>query len=138
MFLAVTKDSGGVQPWEYLTAGAGVYQVGQLLKLYGELGCYDDNPITVTPQYLCMAKEDIPEGEFKAIPVVRITGDTVFETVCETDGLMPGNRYAVFGSGGVRKDTEGAFEITDVLDGAVRGRFVAVGQAAAVAVNEEA
>lgn len=129
MFLAVKNDTGAVQPWEYLAAIAGTYKAGQLLRW--DSGCLwpIDDACTNTPPYLCMA--DVTVEDDGIVPVVRVSGDTVYETQLSANAAHaePGVKLQV-SAGGLLADgaAEGTFEIV-TLDGpdkgdTVRGRFV--------------
>ena len=129
MFLAVKNDTGAVQPWEYLVAAAGNYKAGQLLTVDGGLLKAVDAASATTPPYLCMADATVEAEE--VIPVVRVTGDTIFETQLSAaaEGAKVGTKLQV-SAGGLLADAaaEGTFEIV-TLDGTaegdtVRGRFV--------------
>ncbi len=135
MFNPVKNDTGACQPWEYLPAAAGTYQVGQALNVSGGKLAAIEEASTVCPGYLSMKKGTLVEGEL--LPVIRVRSDAIYESTLSEDA-----EDAAIGSclqvsaGGLEVDgaAAGAFEVT-YLEGTeegakVRGRFVAVPAAA--------
>ena len=123
------KNDGGLQPWEYLPAKEGTYQGGQLLNASAGMLTPVSSASTTTPGYLCMADITVAEGE--SIPVIRVRGNTIFETTLSAEAASAkiGSKLEV-SAGGMAVDAtaEGSFELTYVDDTAqgsmVLGRFV--------------
>lgn len=123
------KNDGGLQPWEYLPAKEGTYQGGQLLNASAGLLTPVSSASTTTPGYLCMADITVAEGE--SIPVIRVRGNTIFETTLSAEAASAkiGSKLEV-SAGGMAVDATaaGSFELTYVDDTAqgsmVLGRFV--------------
>lgn len=128
MFLPYNTDSGHVQPWEYLPAAAGTYQVGQLLNVSGGKLTALSAASTTTPPYLCMSNTTVEDGG--TLPVCRVNGNTVYETklsAAAADAAV-GTKLQV-SKGGLLADgaNAGTFEITylegTAADSVVQGRF---------------
>lgn len=123
------KNDGGLQPWEYLPAKEGTYQGGQLLNASAGMLTPVSSASTTTPGYLCMADITVAEGE--SIPVIRVRGNTIFETTLSAEAASAkiGSKLEV-SAGGMAVDATaaGSFELTYVDDTAqgsmVLGRFV--------------
>ena len=127
-FLPYSTDTGAIQPWEYMSAAAGTYQVGQLLNASaGKLTAVRDVSIT-TPGYLCMADITVTDNEL--VPVTRIKHDAIYETALSeaSESAAEGSMLRV-SAGGLQVDAgaEGSFEVTYIegtaVGSLVRGRF---------------
>lgn len=127
-FLPHSIDTGGLQPWEYLPATAGTYQVGQLLNASaGKLTAVSAASAT-TPGYVCMASKTVASGEL--VPVIRIKDDAIYETTLSAaaESAAEGSKLRV-SAGGLQVDAgaAGSFEVVYIEGTAagslVRGRF---------------
>lgn len=128
MFLVHTTDTGAAQPWEYLPAKAGTYQVGQLVNAAdGQIA-----PLTAasktTPGYVCMGDVTVEDGG--VLPVTRVQHTAVYETLLsvETAGAAVGAKLEVSADGlGVDGAAAGTFEVVYAqgteAGATVRGRF---------------
>ena len=118
------KIDGGLQPWEYMPAKAGTYQGGQMLNASAGLLTPVSTVSTTTPGYLCMADITVAEGE--SIPVIRVRGNTIFETTLSAAAASAkiGSKLEV-SAGGLAVDATaaGSFELTYV-DGTAQGSMV--------------
>ncbi len=128
MFLPVKSDDGALLPWEYMTAAAGTYQVGQLLNVSdGRLAALE-SASAETPPYLCMADTTLDEDG--PLPVTRISRTRIYETQLEADApsAAPGVRLQVAAGGLKAAEGDGAFELVSLegtgADDCVRGRWV--------------
>lgn len=129
MFFPHKTDTGTLQPWEYLPAAAGTYQVGQLLTVSGGKLAAISEATKTTPPYLCMGSVTVAAGE--NLPVVRVTNDEIYETQLSAAAASAtiGTKLEV-SAGGLRADAAaaGTFEVVYIEDTAadsvVRGRFV--------------
>ena len=128
MFLPHSHDKGALQPWEYLPAAAGTYQVGQLLDVTGGKLTAISAAKTTTPAYVCMAKKTVEADEI--LPVQRIAKDVIYEThlSAEAEAATVGTKLRI-SAGGMKADAgaAGTFEVVYIegtTEGAVvRGRF---------------
>jgi len=128
MFLPHASDTGALQPWEYLPAAAGTYQVGQLLKISGGKLAAVSAASTTTPAYLCMSNITVAADEL--VPVTRISKQYIYETrlTAAASSAKIGTMLQV-SDGGLGADgaAEGSFEVTFIeataKDSVVRGRF---------------
>lgn len=128
MFFPHQTDTGAVQPWEYMTAVAGTYKAGQLLKATSGRLTPVAAASTTTPGYLCMA--DITVTESQLVPVTRIQHTVIYETQlsAEAADAAAGTKLQV-SAGGLQVDAAavGSFEVTYIEGTAagslVRGRF---------------
>ena len=128
MFLPHKSDTGAVQPWEYIPAAAGTYQVGQLLNISGGKLAALTAAATTTPPYLCMSEITVEDGE--NVPVIRVSDDVIYETrlSAEAADAVVGTKLEV-SKGGLLADAAatGTFEIVYIEDTAadsvVTGRF---------------
>ena len=118
------KNDGGLQPWEYMAAKAGTYQGGQLLNASAGMLTPVSSASTTTPGYLCMA--DITAAEGESIPVIRVRGNTIYETTLSAAAASAkiGSKLEV-SAGGLAVDATaaGTFELTYV-DGTAQGSMV--------------
>lgn len=129
MFFPHKTDTGTLQPWEYLPAAAGTYQVGQLLTVSGGKLAAISAATKTTPPYLCMGSVTVADGE--NLPVVRVTNDEIYETQLSAAAASAtiGTKLEV-SAGGLKADATaaGTFEVVYIedtaADGVVRGRFV--------------
>lgn len=129
MFFPHKTDTGTLQPWEYLPAAAGTYQVGQLLTVSGGKLAAISEATKTTPPYLCMGSVTVAAGE--NLPVVRVTNDEIYETQLSAAAASAtiGTKLEV-SAGGLKADAAavGTFEVVYIEDTAadsvVRGRFV--------------
>ena len=129
MFVPYSHDKGVQQPWEYLSAAAGAYQVGQLLDVTGGKLVAIDAAKTTTPSYVCMAKKTVENAEL--LPVQRICKDVIYEThlSAEAAAATVGTKLQV-SAGGLEADgaAAGTFEVVSIegteAGSAVRGRFI--------------
>lgn len=128
MFLPHASDTGVTNPWEYLPAAAGTYQVGQLLNVSnGRLTAITDAS-TTTPPYLCMSNITVAADEL--VPVIRITPHYIYETRLSAAAASAkvGTKLQV-SAGGLEADgaAAGSFEVVFIEATAagsmVRGRF---------------
>lgn len=129
-FLPVKSDTGAATPWEELPAAAGTYKVGQLLAVTGGKLTAITAASVDTPPYVCMAEATVADGGL--IPVVRVSGDHIYETTLSTAAASAkaGTKLEV-SAGGLEADAAatGTFEVVAILEGTakgdtVRGRFV--------------
>ena len=126
MFTPYTRDTGKLQPWEYLPASAGSYKIGQALRVSDGVLL----PVSGTgcPDYVCMYDGTTVQGQI--IPVIRVTERLVFETELSSDAADAkiGSKLQVSAdSMGVDGAATGAFHVSYIEDTAagsiVRGRF---------------
>lgn len=129
MFVPHSYDNGALQPWEYIPAAEGTYQVGQLLDVAdGKLAAIDAAK-TTTPSYVCMANKTVEDGE--VLPVLRVSKDVIYETnlSAEAAAATVGTKLQV-SAGGLEADgaAAGTFEVVSIegteAGSAVRGRFI--------------
>ena len=128
MFLPHQSDTGALQPWEYLPAAAGTYQVGQLLNVSGGKLTAISGASTTTPAYLCMSNITVAAGEL--VPVQRVSKNYIYETRLSTAAASAkvGTKLQV-SAGGLKADgaAEGSFEVVfleaTTADAVVLGRF---------------
>ena len=128
MFLPHVNDRGTHQPWEYIPAAAGTYNVGQLLGVSGGKLVALSAATKTTPPYLCQAKITVADGE--TLPVTRVTNDVIYETTLSAEAASAaiGAKLEVT-AGGLQADAAaaGTFELVYVEGTAagsiVRGRF---------------
>lgn len=128
MFTPYKHDTGALQPWEYLPAAAGTYQIGQMLDVSdGKLAAIKAAK-TTTPAYLCMFGSTAADGQ--PIPVIRVTERVIFKTAltAEAADATIGSKLQVSAGGlGVDAAAAGTFEVTYIEDTAagsvVCGRF---------------
>lgn len=128
MFLPYSHDKGALQPWEYLEAAAGTYEIGQLLDVSGGKLTAITAAKTTTPAYVCMAKCTVEEGQ--TLPVQRVCKDAIYETKLSAaaDAATVGTKLQV-SEGGLLADgaATGTFEVVYIegtaADSVVRGRF---------------
>lgn len=128
MFLPYSHDKGALQPWEYIEAAAGTYEVGQLLDVSGGKLAAITAAKTTTPAYVCMASKTVEAGEI--LPVQKVTDDVIFETTlsAEASDAVVGTKLRI-SAGGLQADAgaTGTFEAVYVEDttagSVVRGRF---------------
>ena len=128
MFLPHSHDKGALQPWEYIPAAAGTYQVGQLLDVTGGQLKAISAAKTTTPAYICMASKTVAAGE--DLPVQRVCKDEIYEThlSAEAAAATIGTKLQV-SAGGLMADAAatGTFEVVylegTAADSVVRGRF---------------
>lgn len=128
MFVPYSHDKGALQPWEYLEAAAGSYEVGQLLNVSGGKLTALSAATTTTPAYVCMAKRTVEAGE--TLPVQRVSRDVIYETTLSAaaESAAVGTKLRI-SAGGLQADggAAGTFEVV-AIDGTaagsmVRGRF---------------
>ena len=129
MFLPYANDRGTHQPWEYLPAASGTYDVGQLLGVSGGKLVALSAATKTTPPYLCQAKITVADGE--TVPVTRVNNDVIYETTLSAEAASAaiGAKLEVT-AGGLQADAAaaGTFEVVYVegtaADSVVRGRFL--------------
>jgi len=128
MFVPVKSDHGAVLPFEYLSAAAGDYHVGQLVKVTGGKVTALDAASTTTPPYLCMSEAKKEDGDL--LPVTRISHDYIYEAALAS--AMPaaviGAKLSVAAGGLAPDAAAGTCEVT-AADGTskgdtIRGRFI--------------
>lgn len=128
MFLPHKSDTGTLQPWEYLSAAAGTYVVGQLLNVAdGKLTAVSDAS-TTTPPYLCMANITVTDDQL--VPVTRVSKNYIYETRLSAAAAAAkvGTMLQV-SAGGLMADAaaSGSFEVSYIEatgeGSAVQGRF---------------
>lgn len=127
-FLPHFTDTGALQPWEYMPAAAGSYQLGQLLNASGGKLTAISAVSTTTPGYICMAKITVAGDEL--VPVSRITRDATYETTLSdaAEAAAIGTKLRI-SAGGLQADAgaAGTFEVTYIegteAGSVVRGRF---------------
>ena len=128
MFLPHASDTGTLQPWEYIPAAAGTYQVGQLLNVVsGKLTAITE-ACTTTPPYLCMSNITVVADE--PVPVIRVSNHYIYETRLNAAAASAkvGTKLQV-SAGGLKADAAaaGSFEVVfleaTAADSVVRGRF---------------
>ena len=123
------RDTGAVEPFEYLEATAGTYSPGQLLKVdAGKLAAIGEAS-TATPAYVCMADKVVTAGD-PVLAVNRVRKDVIYETSLSATAATAdvGVKLQVAAGGKQAVTGAGTFEIVS-LDGTnagdmVRGRFV--------------
>ena len=128
MFLPYSHDKVALQPWEYLPAAAGTYQIGQLLDVTAGKLTAIGAAKTTTPAYLCMASKTVANGD--VLPVQRVSKDEIYEThlSAEAADAAIGTKLQV-SKGGLEADAAaaGTFEVSYIEGTAagsvVRGRF---------------
>ena len=128
-FVPVKSDNGAVLPWEYMSAAAGTYRVGQLLNVADGKVTAITSPSTTTPPYLCMADKTAADGE--PLAVTRVSRDYIYETQlsAEAASAKVGTKLQV-SKGGLEADgaAAGTFEVVTLAETAagstVRGRWV--------------
>lgn len=127
MFVPYSHDKGAQQPWEYLPAAAGTYQVGQLLDVTGGKLTAIAAAKNTTPAYVCMASKTVEAGE--SLPVQRVSKDIIYETHLSTEAAATIGTMLQVSAGGLLADgaASGTFEVTYIEGTAkgsvVRGRF---------------
>lgn len=129
MFLPYIRDHGAVQPWEYLPAAAGTYQVGQCLNISGGQLVAISAASTAKPAYICMSTGTVAAGDI--VPVIRVTDGYIYETTLSAAAASAtiGTKLQI-AAGGLQANAAaaGAFEVVYIEDTAaqsiVRGRFV--------------
>ena len=128
-FLIHSVDDGHVPAWEYLPCAAITPKVGMALTFSS--GNLTTAAGTVKPGYICMAEKSAACTAGDLIPVIRVNGDIVFETVSSASmaSIKPGDKVTI-ASDGLRvtaTTTSGVAGVVEVLDsasgGAVRIRF---------------
>lgn len=127
MFIPHSYDNG-LQPWEYLPAAAGTYQVGQALTVTSGKLAAIKSASTTTPPYICMAEVTVADGE--AIPVIRVRNEIIFETTLSAASASAaiGTKLQVAAQGlEVNGADTGTFDVVYIEGTAagsiVRGRF---------------
>lgn len=127
MFIPHSYDNA-LQPWEYLPAAAGTYQVGQTLTVTSGKLAAINSASTTTPPYICMAEVTAADGE--AIPVIRVRNEIIFETTLSAASASAaiGTKLQVAAQGlEVNGAAAGTFEVVYIEGTAagsiVRGRF---------------
>lgn len=129
MFLPHQSDNGALQPWEYLPAAAGTYQVGQLLNVSGGKLAAIAEASATTPAYLCMSNITVAEDE-ELVPVIRVSKNYIYETKLSAAAASAkvGTKLQV-SAGGLEADAAaaGSFEVVfleaTTKGAVVRGRF---------------
>ncbi len=117
-------DDGRVPGLEYLPCGEIVPKVGMALKTDG--GKLAPASGTERPAYLSMTERDAACADGELIPVIRISGDTVFETGTP-DGFTAvlGDRVQLSADSlGLTGETGGAAEVVYTDSEITRFRFV--------------
>ena len=128
MFVPHSYDKGALQPWEYIEAAAGSYEIGQLLDVTGGKLTAIAAAKTTTPQYVCMAKKTVEAGGL--LHVQRICKDVIYETTLSAaaEAAVVGTKLQV-SAGGKQADSAaaGTFEVVYIeataAGSVVRGRF---------------
>lgn len=128
MFLPHASDTGALQPWEYMPAAAGSYQVGQLLNVASGKLTAVSAASTTTPPYLCMSNITVENEEL--VPVIRVSKQYIYETRLSAAAASAkmGTKLQV-SAGGLKADAgaTGSFEVVfleaTTEDAVVRGRF---------------
>lgn len=128
MFLPHKSDTGAHQPWEYLSAAAGTYVVGQLLNVANGKLTAVSAASTTTPPYLCMANITVADDEL--VPVARVSKNYIYETQLSADAAAAkvGTLLQV-SAGGLKANAAatGSFEVSFIEatgEGSiVQGRF---------------
>lgn len=124
MFTPHKRDTAGALPWEYLSAAAGTYKAGQLLKLTDGALAPSSAASTTTLPYLCMADITVEAGG--NVPVCRVRNDTIFQTTLSAAAAEAkvGDKLQIAAGGlAVNADAAGTFEVT-ALEGNAAGDTV--------------
>lgn len=129
MIIPHSYDKGALQPWEYLPAAAGTYEIGQALNVTGGQLTAIAAASATSPAYICMAKKTVEAGAL--LPVQRVSKDVIHETTlsAEAEGAKIGSKLQV-SKGGMQVDAAaaGTFEVVYIEGTAagsiVRGRFI--------------
>ena len=83
MFKIYTVDDGNTVPMEYHPASAITPKQGLALAMSnGKLAIASG---TTKPQYVCMLEQDSPCTAGDVIPVLRVGGEIIWETVAQAD-----------------------------------------------------
>ena len=127
MFLIHSIDDGRNAPLEYLPAGAITPKVG--LALSQSSGLLAVASGSTRPSYICMTQRAAAVPSGTVIPVIRVDGDIVFETVfsASASSIKLGDKVTV-ASDGLRvtaTKTDGVAEVVS-MDGTASGSTVRV------------
>ena len=127
MFLIHSIDDGHDAPLAYLPAGAITPKVG--LALTQSSGLLAVASGTTKPSYICMTQRAAAVTSGTVIPVIRVGGDMIFETVFSTSAssIKLGDKVTI-ASDGLRvtaTTTSGVAEVVG-MDGSASGSTVRV------------
>ena len=125
-FMIHSTDDGRVPATEYLPAGAITPKAGMALnQADGLLAAAGAG----APSYICMADRADACGAGEYIPVVRVSGDIIFETAFTADAgtVKLGDKVAISADGlGVTGVTEGGAAEVVYMDGTEAGSMCRV------------
>ena len=127
MFLIHSIDDGHDAPLAYLPAGAITPKVG--LALTQSSGLLAVASGTTKPSYICMTQRAAAVTSGTVIPVIRVGGDMIFETVfsASASSIKLGDKVTI-ASDGLRvtaTTTSGVAEVVG-MDGTASGSTVRV------------
>ena len=127
MFLIHSIDDGHDAPLAYLPAGAITPKLG--LALTQSSGLLAVASGTTRPSYICMTQRDAAVTSGTVIPVIRVGGDMIFETVfsASASSIKLGDKVTL-ASDGLRvtaTTTSGVAEVVG-MDGTASGSSVRV------------
>lgn len=126
-FMIHSTDDGRVPAMEYLPAGAITPKAGMALKQTG--GLLVSAVGTDAPGYISMCEREMPCTAGENIPVVRVSGDIIFETAFSADAgaVKLGDKVTVSADGlGVTATTAGGVAEVVYMDGAENGSMCRV------------
>ena len=127
MFLIHSIDDGHDAPLAYLPAGAITPKVG--LALTQSSGLLDVASGTTKPSYICMTQRPAAVTSGTVIPVIRVGGDMIFETVfsASASSIKLGDKVTIAGDGlrVTATTTSGVAEVVG-MDGSASGSTVRV------------
>lgn len=125
-FMIHSTDDGRVPPTEYLPAGAITPKAGMALTQTG--GALVSAVGGQAPSYISICERDEPCGLGETIPVIRVSGDTVFETTfsADADDVALGDKVTISADGlSVTATTGGPAEVV-YIDGTEKGSMCRV------------
>lgn len=127
MFLIHSIDDGHDAPLAYLPAGAITPKVG--LALTQSSGLLAVASGTTKPSYICMTERAAAVTSGTVIPVIRVGGDMIFETVfsASASSIKLGDKVTIAGDG-LRVTATTSSGVAEVvgMDGSASGSTVRV------------
>lgn len=125
MFFVHKTDDGRTPAAEYMPAGAIIPKVGMAL-----VADANGNLVAATgankPTYICMVEKEVALTAGDEIPVIRVSGDMIFETVSSVamTSVKRGEKVTLStdGMAVTATKTDGVAEVVDILDTASGGR----------------